>query len=133
MAEKRGLVIPIALVAVTAALYAGGMPLGLAAAIVLGASPVALTVEILRAKGVVSETTYWSALMLGEGLLLLLAALITKGVIPLALAVTGDLLIDAFITSTIAAVVGVTAAYFLPRFYGKIAGEPEVYSSPYLE
>ncbi|MEZ0346473.1 MAG: hypothetical protein ABWK01_07970 [Infirmifilum sp.] len=131
--QLKGLIIPLALIIITALLYASGVPLGLAAAIVLGASAIVLTVEFLKAKGIINESSYWSALLLGEGLLLLLAALSAKGIIPLSVAITGDPLIDAFITSTIAAVVGVTAAYFLPRLYGKVTGEPEVYSSPYLE
>lgn len=122
--------------AAAALLIATGVPLVSAGAVTASIAAIVLTVEMLKSKNVIGEEAYWPALFLGLGIAFIVAGLIVKGIIPLALSITGDPIVDTFIVATITSVVTVTVAYYLPKLYSRVTGAtaaPEVYSSPYLE
>lgn len=136
MKINRTLLIAIIMITLTALLYVAGIPLTSAGVIIAATSIVIIVVEGLRAREIVSENTYWPVLLLGEGIVFILAGLIVKGVIPLVASITGDALIDAFIVSTLVSVAVVIAVQYVPKLFARVTGgsvAPEVYSSPYLE
>ncbi|MGC8987652.1 hypothetical protein [Infirmifilum sp.] len=132
----RKLVLLIGLLAIIALLYTSGVSLLLAGAIVTSAATIVLTLELLVKRGVIPEDAYYPALILGVGIDFIFIGLIQKGVIPLALAITGDPLIDAILVSTISAVIVTIIILLLRNYLAKKYGwslSHERYASPFLE